>query len=104
MKMTSILLTLTLAAATGCATMKRTVALGVGIGMAGGAASGALIAQRMRGEEAMEMGIVAAILGGLSAYFIHQEIDQRGEKVRWETLSNLESYGRPKQIKGVFYE
>ena len=102
MKITSTLLTLALATATGCATVKKSMSLGMGIGMTGGAASGAMIAQRMKGRAAMEMGIITAILGGLSGYFIHQGMTKQREQVRRETLLNLESYGNQK--RGGFYE
>ena len=108
MKTTLILFTLLLVAVVGCSSMTKSISLGMGIGMAGGAASGALIAQR-KGKAAIEMGIIAAILGGLSGHFIHRGIEREGERVRRETLLNLESYGRlndnnNKPKRGLFYE
>ena len=93
MKMTKILPPLLLLSAVGCATIKKTVATGMAIGATGGAASGALIAQRMRGEAAIEMGIIGMIVGGLSGYFVHKGIEREGKRVRRQTLLNLTPHG-----------
>ena len=83
----------------GCATVRQTMSLGAGMGAAGGAASGALIARRMKGKAAIEMGVVMAILGGLSGHLIHKGIEAKGEKVRRKILFDLENYGE-EELRG----
>ena len=100
MRMTKILSLLLLLLLIGCASIKKTVTMGMAMGATGGAASGALIAQRMRGEAAIEMGIIGMIFGGLSGYFIHKGIGQEAERVRRQTLLNLATYGTAPTIDG----
>ena len=88
-----IALSVSLSAKGNAATRTEAVATGAAMGMVGGAASGAMIAQRMRGEAAIEASIVAAILGGLAAYLIHREVEKKSARVRRETLLNLKGYG-----------
>ena len=37
-----------------------------------------MIARRRRGEAALGMGLIAALMGGLSGFFIHQKIEKEG--------------------------
>ena len=37
---------------------------------------------------------MAALIGGMSGYFIHREIEQKGEQIRRETILNLESFSQ----------
>ena len=78
----------------GCASIKKSITLGMVAGGTGGALSGGLIAQKRRGEAALTMGVIAALMGGASGYFIHRRIEKYGGKVRRETILNLESFSR----------
>ena len=91
------LLTLGLAS---CASTKQALALGAITGASVGAASGALIARSNQGEAALTMGLVAALVGGISGFFIHQGISQEGERVRRQTLLGLEQYGTGATMEG----
>ena len=83
----------------GCSSMKKTVTLGAITGGAGGALSGALIVQKRHGEAALTIGLIAALIGGASGFFINQEIEIEREKMRRQTLLNLKPYP-----SGVFSE
>lgn len=92
MKSIQIVVLLSALQAGGCASLKRSVSFGVVSGAASGAASGALIAQKNKGDAAATMGIIGAILGGVSTYFTHRGIEKKAEQVRRETILNLERY------------
>ena len=69
---------LSLSGLIGCTSVKKSVTLGVLTGASAGGISGTMIAQRKRGEAALGMGLIAALMGGLSGFFIHQKIEKEG--------------------------
>lgn len=70
-----------------CATMSDSLIVGIG----SGAAAGAALAHNGKGDAGTGAAVGAAI-GGLSAYLIHKGIEKREEKIRRETLLNLEKF------------
>jgi hypothetical protein len=88
-----IALTTTLALASGCATTRDSLYLGIGTGAASGAVVGAIAAPSNRGDGALIGGLVGAVVGGSIAYFTQKGIESREDQVRKETLFNLEKFG-----------
>lgn len=78
-----------------CASMSDSIMLGIG----SGAAAGVAIANQGQ-KDSGSGAAVGALVGGLSAYFIHKGIQNREERVRRETLLNLEKYDVSAPTKG----
>ena len=72
-----------------CTSTKKSISDGAISELSLGAASGAFIASRKKGEVALTTGAI----GALSSYFIHREFEKESEKVRRKALLNLEQYG-----------
>lgn len=70
-----------------CATMSDSMILGIG----SGAAAGAVISHQGEGDQGTGAA-VGAVVGGLSAYLIHKGVAKREEKIRRETLLNLDKF------------
>lgn len=70
-----------------CASMSDSLILGIG----SGAAAGGALAHNGSGDAGTGAAVGAAI-GGLAAYLIHKGVEKREEKVRRETLLNLEKF------------
>ncbi len=80
-----------------CSTLSDSLILGVGSGaIVGGAVS------RQGHKDANSGMAIGAAVGGLSAYLIHKGIEKREEKIRRETLLNLEKFdvSAPKKASG----
>jgi hypothetical protein len=77
----------------GCASITKSTLLGIGAGVAVGGASGALIGKQDRGQAAITSALIMGIIGGVTGYFSHGELENRDSEVRKETLFNLEKYG-----------
>lgn len=78
-----------------CATMKESILTGVATGaVAGAAASSALMCNHIdnRDEKVLNTAVLGAVVGGIGAYLIHSAIEKRDDKVRRETLLNLERF------------
>lgn len=74
-----------------CSTLSDSLILGIG----SGAATGAIVGGQIRdsgGDRAGAGAAIGAAVGGLSAYLIHKSFEKREEKIRRETLLNLEKY------------
>lgn len=61
------------------------------LGIGSGAAVGAMIAQQKQSDAGKAAG-TGAVIGGISAYLIHKGIKKREEKIRRETLLNLDKF------------
>lgn len=82
-----------------CSTMKDSVSLGMATGAATGLGAGA-IASKNKKTKGMLIGAgVGAAVGGLSSYIIHKLLGKRDNKVRKDTLFNLEKYNVESSIK-----
>ncbi len=79
---------------TSCATMSDSLILGIG----SGAAAGAVVSNRGQGDQGTGAAI-GAVVGGLSAYLIHKGVEKREEKIRRETLLNLDKFDVSKPSK-----
>ena len=77
----------------GCASMERSVVLGVGTGAAMGTGVGLAMGGRHKTEATLISAGVGALVGGFSAYLIHGQLDKRDDGVRRNTLFNLENHG-----------
>ena len=78
---------------TGCSSIEKTVT----VGLLTGAASGAVIAPglvKQNKKDAFIIGALAgAAIGGVAGYFTHKKLDERDEKIRKDTIFNLENFG-----------
>lgn len=85
-------MTLILSFVTGCSTLDQTVMSGAGIGAATGAVIGFSTAQTDKYKNAAIGSLTGALISGVFSYFLHKNIEQRDEKIRRETLFNLDKY------------
>lgn len=76
----------------GCSTMRESLVLGAGTGVATGAVTGAIMSSEHRGQGALIGALVGGAIGSISSYFIHKGVESRDEKVRRDTLFNLEKF------------
>lgn len=77
---------------TSCSTINRSLSLGTASGVAIGL-SLAPLKQPHNSKNAVKFGVIGALIGGVSSYFIHKSLIKRDENVRKETLFNLEKFG-----------
>jgi hypothetical protein len=67
------------------------VILGAGTGVVVGGVAGGLV-KGDTGENALKGAVLGAVVGGLASYAIHEALESRDERVRKDTLMNLEKY------------
>ena len=92
-KLIPLTLLLLVTVGAGCATAKKAASLGTIAGMTAGVTTGAVIAHSRKTEAALTLGVIAALVGATSGYFIHREFENERERIRRKTLLNLEQYG-----------
>ena len=76
----------------GCSSIEKSVLLGVGTGLVLGSANGAVMQSENRGHIIAQGALIGGVVGGIVSYFTHNALEQRDEKVRRETLFNLEKF------------
>lgn len=75
----------------GCATLKESLILGAGTG----AVIGGIVGHQVDGdrdENTIKGSVIGGVAIGLVSYLIHDSLESRDERVRRETLMNLEHY------------
>lgn len=76
----------------GCSTMRESLVVGAGSGAATGAIGAASIADKNKGQAAVQGALIGGLIGGVASYFLHKGLDKRDQRVRRETLFNLEKF------------
>ena len=75
-----------------CSTLNKSVLLGASTGALGGAYIGKLHSKEYKNST--EIGILTGLLfGAAGGYFLYKESEKRNEKIRRETLFNLDKHG-----------
>ena len=75
----------------GCSTLRESLILGAGSGIVAGAVTGSRIGHDST-ENAIKGAVVGGLVGGVASYILHESLEGRDERVRRDTLMNLESY------------
>tara|TARA_B110001454_G_scaffold219192_1_gene251125 strand:- start:11831 stop:12256 length:426 start_codon:yes stop_codon:yes gene_type:complete len=85
----------------GCATMKESLLLGTGIGAISGAVLNSQI-DRDNDNAKNNGAMIGAVVGLATSYFIHGSLEDRDNRVRQETLLNLDRFNvsRPSIASG----
>jgi len=76
----------------GCSSVQRSLAVGIGSGLALGAANGAVMQSKHSGHMAIQGALIGGVIGGVVSYFVHGQLEKRDDKIRHETLFNLEKF------------
>lgn len=77
--------------ALGCSTMNKTVLTSVGVGAVAGGAIGHNTSGGGNKRRAIGA-LTGALVSGVIGYFVYKNIENREEKIRRETLFNLDKY------------
>jgi hypothetical protein len=75
-----------------CSTMRESIILGAGTGAASGAIGAATLADQKKGHAAVQGALIGGAIGSIFSFFFHRGIKKRDDRVRRETLFNLEKY------------
>lgn len=84
----------------GCSSMERSVTLGVGTGAAVGTGVGLIAGGHNKTETTLISAGVGALVGGITSYIIHGQLEKRDDSVRRNTLFNLENHGLTRTNSG----
>ena len=76
----------------GCASMNKSLILGAGTGAVTGLAVSDY-AGKHDSQNQTKASLLGALIGGITTYFVHRNLEKRDERVRQETLFNLEKFG-----------
>ena len=76
---------------TGCSTLRDSLILGAGTGVVVGGIAGNQF-DGDRGENAIKGAVIGGVVGGLASYIIHGSLESRDDRVRKDTLLNLEKF------------
>lgn len=75
----------------GCATLKDSLILGAGTGVVLGGIAGNQ-SDGDRSENSLKGAVIGGVVGGLASYLIHGSLESRDNRVRKDTLLNLEKF------------
>ena len=75
--------------AVSCATLHKSMSVGVGIGVGTGAVANMAATS---GKGALKGALIGAVLGAASSYLIHGALQKRDSKTRRQTLLNLDKF------------
>ena len=84
----------------GCSSMERSVTLGVVSGATVGTGVGLIAGGRNKTETTLISAGVGALVGGITSYIIHGQLEKHDDKVRRDTLFNLEDHGITRMNSG----
>lgn len=90
--MNILVLTMLMVSMVGCSTMRESLIVGAGTGAATGAIGASSLADRNKGQAALQGALIGGAIGGIASYFLHKGMDKRDDQVRRETLFNLEKF------------
>jgi hypothetical protein len=76
----------------GCSTMRESLVVGAGSGAAAGAIGASAMAEQNKGGAALQGALIGGAIGGIASYFLHKGFEKRDDRVRRETLFNLEKF------------
>ncbi len=77
----------------GCSSTSKSTLLGLGTGVTIGFATGAYFSQQQRNKNALIGSLTFGLIGATIGYFSHKKLEKRDQKIRRETLLNLEEFG-----------
>ena len=90
--MNILVMTMLMVSMVGCSTMRESLIVGAGTGAATGAIGASSFADRNKGQAALQGALIGGAIGGIASYFLHKGMDKRDDRVRRETLFNLEKF------------
>lgn len=90
--MNILVLTMLMVSMVGCSTMRESLIVGAGTGAATGAIGASSFADRNKGQAALQGALIGGAIGGIASYFLHKGMDKRDDRVRRDTLFNLEKF------------
>lgn len=88
----NILILMTMLSTISCSTMRDSLLTGIGSGAALGAAGGSLSGSHDKKKATIAGALIGAAIGGIGSYFLHKKIKRKEEKIRRDTLFNLDRH------------
>lgn len=90
--MNILVLTMLMVSMVGCSTMRESLIIGAGTGAATGAIGASSLADNNKGQAALQGALIGGAIGGIASYFLHKGMDKRDDRIRRDTLFNLEKF------------